>query len=68
MPDTHAGKGCVIGFTADLGDKVVPNLVGVDVCNCIIWRQQDAKRNSIQSLAQSVFSHKESHGLSCDKL
>lgn len=31
MPDTHAGKGCVIGFTADLGDKVVPNLVGVDV-------------------------------------
>ena len=31
MPDCHAGKGCVIGFTADLGDKVVPNLVGVDV-------------------------------------
>ena len=31
MPDTHAGKGCVIGFTADLGDKVVPNLVGVDI-------------------------------------
>lgn len=35
MPDTHAGKGCVIGFTANLGDKVVPNLVGVDVgCGC----------------------------------
>ena len=31
MPDTHAGKGCVIGFTANLGDKVVPNLVGVDI-------------------------------------
>ena len=31
MPDAHAGAGCVIGFTADLGDKVVPNLVGVDV-------------------------------------
>ena len=31
MPDTHAGKGCVIGFTAALGDKVVPNLVGVDI-------------------------------------
>lgn len=31
MPDVHAGKGCVIGFTADLGDKVVPNLVGVDI-------------------------------------
>lgn len=31
MPDAHAGAGCVIGFTADLGEKVVPNLVGVDI-------------------------------------
>lgn len=31
MPDTHAGSGCVIGFTADMGDKVIPNLVGVDI-------------------------------------
>lgn len=31
MPDTHAGKGCVIGFTADLGNKVIPNIVGVDI-------------------------------------
>lgn len=31
MPDCHAGAGCVIGFTADLGDKVVPNIVGVDI-------------------------------------
>ena len=31
MPDCHAGMGCVIGFTADLGDKVVPALVGVDI-------------------------------------
>ena len=31
MPDAHAGAGCVIGFTANLGDKVVPNLVGVDI-------------------------------------
>ena len=31
MPDTHAGTGCVIGFTAALGEKVVPNLVGVDI-------------------------------------
>ena len=31
MPDCHAGKGCTIGFTANLGDKVVPNLVGVDI-------------------------------------
>ena len=31
MPDVHAGAGCVIGFTADLGDKVIPNIVGVDI-------------------------------------
>lgn len=31
MPDVHAGKGCVCGFTANLGDKVVPNLIGVDI-------------------------------------
>lgn len=31
MPDVHAGAGCVIGFTGDLGDKVIPNIVGVDI-------------------------------------
>ena len=31
MPDVHAGVGCVIGFTANLGDKVIPNIVGVDI-------------------------------------
>ena len=31
MPDCHAGASCVIGFTANLGDKVIPNIVGVDI-------------------------------------
>lgn len=31
MPDCHAGSGCVIGFTAEIKDKVIPNLVGVDI-------------------------------------
>lgn len=31
MPDVHQGIGCVIGLTAELGDVVVPNLVGVDI-------------------------------------
>ena len=31
MPAVHAGAGCVIGFTGDLGDKVIPNIVGVDI-------------------------------------
>ena len=31
MPDVHAGAGCVIGFTGNLGDKAIPNIVGVDI-------------------------------------
>ncbi|MCL1948742.1 MAG: RtcB family protein [Turicibacter sp.] len=31
MPDVHSGKGCVIGLTMTLSDKVIPNLVGVDI-------------------------------------
>lgn len=31
MPDVHAGKGCVIGFTASYSDSIIPNLVGVDI-------------------------------------
>lgn len=31
MPDCHAGKGCVIGFTGYFDDVVIPNIVGVDI-------------------------------------
>lgn len=31
MPDVHAGIGCTIGTTMTIFDKVVPNLVGVDI-------------------------------------
>jgi len=31
MPDTHAGAGCTIGTTMTVSDKIVPNLVGVDI-------------------------------------
>lgn len=31
MPDCHAGAGCVIGTTMTIADKIVPNLVGVDI-------------------------------------
>ena len=39
MPDVHAGAGCVIGFTAELKERVVPNLIGVDIgCGVISVR------------------------------
>lgn len=44
------------------------NLSKEEVCNYFIWRQQDATRNSIQSVGQANFSPKQMHGLSCDKL
>ena len=31
MPDVHAGKGCTIGTTMTVKDKVVPNIVGLDI-------------------------------------
>lgn len=31
MPDIHAGAGCTIGTTMTVGDKICPNLVGVDI-------------------------------------
>ena len=39
-----------------------------EVCNYLIWRQQDATRNSIQSVGQANFSQKELHGKSCNKI
>lgn len=31
MPDVHAGKGCTIGTTMTIHERVVPNIVGVDI-------------------------------------
>jgi tRNA(His) 5'-end guanylyltransferase len=39
-----------------------------EAINCLIWRQQDATRNSIQMVARTYFSHKACEGRSCDDL
>ena len=31
MPDVHAGTGCVVGFTSTPTDRVIPNVIGVDI-------------------------------------
>ncbi|MBO5388144.1 MAG: RtcB family protein [Lachnospiraceae bacterium] len=55
MPDTHAGKGCVIGTTMTLTNgKVIPNLVGVDI-GCFtsetkVWVADDMKYHTIKEL------------------
>lgn len=44
------------------------NIPKEEVTNCLIWRQQDATRNSIQMVAQANFSHKELQGLNTSQL
>lgn len=39
-----------------------------EVCNCLIWRQQDAIRNSVQSLGRVSFNNKELDGKSCKNI
>ncbi len=42
MPDVHAGKGCTIGTTMTISDKVTPNLVGVDIgCGMLTIRLEE---------------------------
>lgn len=56
------------GSSFPVFDSRAWNIPREDVTNYFVWRQQDAVRNSVQALAQSQFSHKELHGLSCKSL
>lgn len=40
----------------------------IEAVNHFVWREEDAVRNSIQALAQSLYSHRELHGKSCNEL
>lgn len=39
-----------------------------EVCNCLIWRQQDATRNSIEAAGQAKFSHGELQNKNCNDI
>lgn len=39
-----------------------------EVCNCLIWRQQDATRNSIESVGHAYFSQNMLNGKSCNDI
>lgn len=44
MPDCHAGKGCTVGTTMIITDKITPNLVGVDIgCTVSAWKIKTPK-------------------------
>ena len=54
------------GATFDCRAFVVPNIT--EAVNCLIWRQQDASKNSILNLGHSYFTNKELHGKSCSDI
>ena len=54
-------------FEAEFDCRVM-NIPDFDVINNLIWRQQDATRNSIQMLGQANFSHKELQGKNCSDI
>lgn len=47
MPDAHAGAGCTVGTTMTIKDKVVPNLVGVDIGCGMMVAVIDAHKDEI---------------------
>lgn len=54
MPDVHAGAGCTIGTTMTIQDKIVPNLVGVDIgCGMFVCRLAE-KDVDLQNLDKAV--------------
>ena len=54
MPDIHAGTGCTIGTTMTVGDKICPNLVGVDIgCGMETIRVKE-KHMELQSLDKLI--------------
>lgn len=61
MPDAHAGKGCVIGTTMTIEDKVVPNLVGLDIgCGMLVTRILSDRRlenSDLQRLDDTIRKH-----------
>lgn len=64
MPDAHAGAGAVIGFTMELGDRICPNTVGVDIgCGMTALNlghldiYTDADPETLQELDEQIRRH-----------
>lgn len=70
MPDNHMGKGACVGFTATFEDKIIPNVVGVDVgCGMAMlkmpkWFVEKFRRNKIETLKvlQNIIRKHVPHG------
>lgn len=55
MPDVHAGAGCTVGTTMTIADKVVPNLVGVDIGCGMETVRIEQKHIELQKLDKLIY-------------
>lgn len=57
MPDVHAGTGCTIGTTMTITNKIIPNLVGVDIgcgMETVILKEKHIEVQKLDKLISSV--------------
>ncbi|MDE7439677.1 MAG: RtcB family protein [Clostridia bacterium] len=57
MPDVHAGAGCTIGTTMTIKNKIVPNMVGVDIGCGMEVVQLEQKDLDLQKLDEFIHAH-----------
>ncbi len=55
-------------FNGALFDARVFNVPKEEVCNCLLWRQNDATRNSIEMVGHVFLGHKKMIGMSCNQV
>ena len=54
MPDCHAGKGCVVGFTAYTKNRIIPNIVGVDISCTVSSRRIREREINLKKLDEVI--------------
>lgn len=57
MPDVHSGAGCVIGNTMTIKDKIIPNLVGVDIgCGMLVAKLNIKNNKNILKIIDEIIN------------
>lgn len=57
MPDVHPGKVGTIGFTSTIGEKILPNLIGIDIGCGITLAKLKQKKVEFQKLDTVIREH-----------
>lgn len=57
MPDVHYGKGCVVGFTSTTNDKIIPNVIGVDIGCGMLTVKLGKQKLDLAAIDDHIRSH-----------